>query len=329
MIFLPETNERVGGSLIMDDIFISYSHEDHLTAKKLVKLLSETYDNVWYDGRIAPGEDWEQEIMYRVRTCDHFVFLISKDSLASPWCLREYEEAERHHRHIIPILVRGAPINEHAVSHWQILNMSDGVTAQNLNKLYRALIRRLKSEYQQRELFHKLKTDLENLMQMVDSESLTNASLPSEALSEPFADLQPESPPEPQPKSQPAKPVPPTQQPNGSSVTLLERDISLQIRQLLPSFVDALKEWDDEPWNVITRFTGHKRALLSQLDQNQQRQLYESMRNLLHAAHNMSMEYENIMRLIREWSLDINMPPGPHDDGDDLGTSNDRRNGRH
>ena len=325
MIFLPETNEQVGGSLIMDDIFISYSHEDHLTAKKLVKLLSETYDNVWYDGRIAPGEDWEQEIMDRVRTCDHFIFLISRDSLASPWCQREYEEAERHHRHIIPILVRGAPINEHAVSHWQILNMSDGVTAQNLNKLYRALIRRLKSEYQQRELFHKLKTDLENLIQMVDSESLTTASSQQEGLSEPFADLQPEPSPEPRPQSQPAKPVPTTQQLNGSSsVTLLDRDVSLQIRQILPSFVDALREWDDEPWNVITRFTGQKRALLSRLNESQQRQLYEAMRNLLHAAHNISVEYENIMRLMREWSLDINIPPGPRDDGDDLGRSNGR-----
>ena len=277
----------------MDDIFISYSHEDQIFANDLAKLLSETYERVWYDKRLNAGQAWEKEILDRVRNCDHFIFLISKDSLDSPWCQLEYIEAEKSHRHIIPILVRGVAIPNHAVQRWQILDMSDGISVQNLNKLYRSLIHSLKSQYKHRQLIAELRDELLNIapnMAPTDSEETITEVIPEPA----FTEL-PSSDPMVQPQPQPGTK-------NGSSMLPLDPDISTQIRHILPSFVQALKEWDDEPWNLIFKFTGARQKLLIDLNSKQQRQLYEAVRDLIHAAHEITVAYEYIMQMMVQWS---------------------------
>lgn len=287
----------------MDKIFISYSHEDQYFTDELVRLLSKTYDHLWYDKRLVPGEPWEDEIRQRVRDCNHFLFLVSKDSLMSDYCRLEYEEAEKSRRHIIPILIRGNIEHGHQVNRRQLLDMTTGITKDTLNDLYGALIRRLMANFQHQILFEQIKQDYMELIE----EPTDTPELPGVA-SEPVPEAAAKSSSEPAPRSAAKnKPVPSpvTVAPNGVSI---ERSLSQQLQNFLPSFIGKLEEWDDEPWRVVWNVKGAGQHVLGRLNDAQQRQLYDVMHAMLKAAHQLSAEHAKLLHLLSQWFEDIYPP---------------------
>ncbi|MBN1202382.1 MAG: SUMF1/EgtB/PvdO family nonheme iron enzyme [Anaerolineae bacterium] len=92
----------------MARIFISYSRADRQFIDGLVPLLRRVYgpDSVWFDDDIHGGVDWWQTILAQVADCELFVYLISNESLASPYCQSEYREALRLHKQVLPVIVR-------------------------------------------------------------------------------------------------------------------------------------------------------------------------------------------------------------------------------
>ena len=92
----------------MARIFISYSRADRPFVDDLVLLLRRVYghDGLWYDDDIHGGEDWWQTILAEIAACELFVYLISNDSLASPYCQAEMREALRLRKQILPVIVR-------------------------------------------------------------------------------------------------------------------------------------------------------------------------------------------------------------------------------
>jgi hypothetical protein len=127
----------------MTSIFISYSSADNTIRERLSSLLGETFDDVWYDQRgLAGGDKWWQKIVEQIELCDHFIYLLSNDAIESEWCQKEYEKAVERDKHIIPIQVRAKTnIPSVITAKLHLIDMSNGVTIDSLNALYKSLIR--------------------------------------------------------------------------------------------------------------------------------------------------------------------------------------------
>lgn len=80
-------------------VFISYAHEDHEWLSKLRKSLTvlekdEQLIQIWDDGELIPGQQWNQQILTHLREAEMVLLLISSDFLASDYIRRtEIEEA--------------------------------------------------------------------------------------------------------------------------------------------------------------------------------------------------------------------------------------------
>jgi len=78
-------------------VFISYSHKDEKFIeefkKHLAPLKNEGIIEEWYDRKIYPGDDWQQEIENNLKDADIILLFISADFLASSNCQKEKEMA--------------------------------------------------------------------------------------------------------------------------------------------------------------------------------------------------------------------------------------------
>lgn len=70
-------------------IFISYAHKDSDQVYRIMNLLKDAGYNVWYDGGIDPGTEWDENIAKHVKGCSYFIGFISKNYIASHNCKDE------------------------------------------------------------------------------------------------------------------------------------------------------------------------------------------------------------------------------------------------
>jgi hypothetical protein len=74
------------------ELFFSYAHEDERYRERLERHLSTLRNEGlvadWYDGRIQPGADWDDEIRAHLDRADIVLFLVSADFLASDYIAR-------------------------------------------------------------------------------------------------------------------------------------------------------------------------------------------------------------------------------------------------
>ncbi len=98
---------RPGGQGDASDVFISYSRTDHAFVAELARTLGDRGLKVWVDleGLLA-GEEFLPRILSAIEGADAIVFVLSPDSIASPYCLRELEHAALHRKRILPLLRR-------------------------------------------------------------------------------------------------------------------------------------------------------------------------------------------------------------------------------
>ena len=92
----------------MKQIFVSYSREDSQFVNKLTPLIRRVYGNnsVWYDAQIRGGEKWWQTILTKIAESDLIIYLVSNESLISPYCQAELHEALRLHKNILPVTIK-------------------------------------------------------------------------------------------------------------------------------------------------------------------------------------------------------------------------------
>jgi hypothetical protein len=92
----------------MAHIFISYSRADRAFVDEFVPLLRKVYadTSTWFDEAIPGGHQWWQLILNEIAICDLFIYLLSNDSLASPYCQAEFREALRLQKPFLPVIVR-------------------------------------------------------------------------------------------------------------------------------------------------------------------------------------------------------------------------------
>lgn len=92
--------------------FISYSSRDEVLAKRLSKLLRETFcvDCFCSAEALGAGEAWPSVLEKNLRTCDVLVYLSSAHSNESIWCQQEAAWALGRGIPVFPLLLDDAPM---------------------------------------------------------------------------------------------------------------------------------------------------------------------------------------------------------------------------
>lgn len=136
----------------MAQIFISYSRSDRLFLDIFLPLIRKVYGNniLWYDDDIHGGADWWSIILNEIGDCELFIYLISNESLESPYCHAELREALRLNKQVLPVLVRRLkppyPGNipddlEPALKKTQYVDLTDMKDTTGIANLYAAINR--------------------------------------------------------------------------------------------------------------------------------------------------------------------------------------------
>ena len=88
---------------------MSYSREDTVKQRRIVRELRERGINIWVDvENLTPGTPtWEREIEKAIRGATGIVVLLSPESNNSEWVRREISFGEQHRKRIFPVLIEG------------------------------------------------------------------------------------------------------------------------------------------------------------------------------------------------------------------------------
>ena len=85
-------------------IFISYSHKDSQIVEQIVKIMKDvTNEEIWFDYRLRGGENFFSVIAQQILENQYFIFMVSKNSVQSEWCIRELQFAASERRRIIAV----------------------------------------------------------------------------------------------------------------------------------------------------------------------------------------------------------------------------------
>ena len=125
----------------MSHIFISYSRVDGALTSELVTRLRRINgaENVWFDESLHGGDIWWQAILTQIAQCDIFIYLLSRDSVDSEYCLAELNEARRLRKPVLPVLVRARTPIPPDLSVIQYVDMSSGITLDTITDLEAAI----------------------------------------------------------------------------------------------------------------------------------------------------------------------------------------------
>ncbi len=94
----------------MADVFVSYSRSDSELVNRLVERLRERGKDVWVDVEgIRDAEVFPAALRRAVEGSDGFVFVISPDSVASPFCEQEVDHAVELNKRVVPLAYRSVP----------------------------------------------------------------------------------------------------------------------------------------------------------------------------------------------------------------------------
>lgn len=120
------------------EIFISYARVDKPVCIQIVNVLAA--HNVWYDQRLYAGQHWWREIVRRLEWCDVFIYLLSKDSIKSPYCQKELEIAKRLDKTILPILIEKTVTLPDHLDELHYIDMVESLDADNVSMLHNSIL---------------------------------------------------------------------------------------------------------------------------------------------------------------------------------------------
>ncbi|MBN8656150.1 MAG: TIR domain-containing protein [Anaerolineae bacterium] len=97
----------------MSHIFISYARENESERESLRDMLKQAEKKAWIDLEdIQPSSDWKEKIKHAILSADAFVYLLSRESITSPNCRKEYEIARKFNKRFFLILLPGTSIED-------------------------------------------------------------------------------------------------------------------------------------------------------------------------------------------------------------------------
>jgi WD40 repeat protein len=125
------------------EIFISYSRRDKDFVQRLASALNALDREIWLDERdIELTAEWLKEIFANIEAADNFLFVISPDSVASPYARKEIDHAATSNKRMVPIYYRSvadADIPEPVAKFQRIDFATSADFNQTLAKLIQAL----------------------------------------------------------------------------------------------------------------------------------------------------------------------------------------------
>ncbi len=159
------------------NIFIIYSRKDleyHDMLKKHLNLLKNNGNivDIWSDGKILPGENWDDVIKQKLKAAEIILMLISADFFDSEYILKDeltlaFKQHSNNTSVVIPILVRNCLWTVHKdISALQILprNAEPVATWKHLDEAYTSVIAGIDSSI--KGFFEKRFTTLGSLLTM-------------------------------------------------------------------------------------------------------------------------------------------------------------------
>ncbi|WP_020528397.1 TIR domain-containing protein [Flexithrix dorotheae] len=125
---------------LSNEVFISYSRADGDFARKLNEALQIQGKTTWFDQEsIASGSDFQTEIFHGIESSDNFLFIISPDSVKSPYCADEVEYAHRLNKRFVTINHRKTPYLHPTLAAVQWIDFSENDFNESFNSLVNAL----------------------------------------------------------------------------------------------------------------------------------------------------------------------------------------------
>jgi uncharacterized membrane protein YhaH (DUF805 family) len=94
--------------MVMADVFISYSREDHPKAEQVARALGALGLQCFWDAEIPPGKTWADYIESKLDESRSVVVLWSQHSTRSQW-VREEARMGREKAKLIPVMIDGSP----------------------------------------------------------------------------------------------------------------------------------------------------------------------------------------------------------------------------
>ncbi|GAA4841014.1 toll/interleukin-1 receptor domain-containing protein [Algivirga pacifica] len=87
------------------EVFISYSRKDADFVRKLNQLMELHGRTTWFDQENIPAgaEDFWEEIKKGIDASDNYLFIISPDSITSPFCTKEVQYAQQQGKRILTV----------------------------------------------------------------------------------------------------------------------------------------------------------------------------------------------------------------------------------
>ncbi|MFW5692304.1 MAG: SUMF1/EgtB/PvdO family nonheme iron enzyme [Chloroflexota bacterium] len=154
-------------------LFISYARVDRPYCMQIVELLEPTH-KVWYDHRLRVGQNWWQEIVRQIMTCQGFVYLISPESLASKYCNNELAVARGANKPIFPVIIHPEAKLPADLGHVHAQDLTKGLTPTAVRDLLSAIHSREIHELRQASRIDKPEKPLNgNMQKVVDSVTRT------------------------------------------------------------------------------------------------------------------------------------------------------------
>jgi formylglycine-generating enzyme required for sulfatase activity len=93
----------------------------------------------WYDQRLYAGQQWWTEILRRLDWCEGFVYLLSPDSVASEYCQKEFDLAQKSGRHLFPVLIQNDTLVPELLRHVQYVDLVNGLTPDSVKSLLNSI----------------------------------------------------------------------------------------------------------------------------------------------------------------------------------------------
>jgi TIR domain len=90
--------------------FVSYARQDHEAVDELKVDLERLGREVWIDEKLHGGQEWWDEILAAIRSCELFVWTVSPASVKSTACKAELTYASDLGRSVLPIMIKPVAI---------------------------------------------------------------------------------------------------------------------------------------------------------------------------------------------------------------------------
>jgi hypothetical protein len=93
------------------NLFVSYCREDSPLVTPLVNDLGQLGHSVWMDRQLFGGQDWWDEILRQIASCDSFLLGLSPGMLDSAPCQLELQYADALRKPFLPVMVASVDHN--------------------------------------------------------------------------------------------------------------------------------------------------------------------------------------------------------------------------